>query len=135
MMTTTHEFEGSSGPWQRGKRCVHKIHGGSRSTDLICIRPGESCGGHRCALHRSSQPQKALPKWLSDEILQRLPPFPESSWQHICPQIPYVGPAHSHLSSLCPTTPSIRSAHTCCCRTRGLRANGALSEDRCGICC
>ena len=52
----------------------------------------------------------SLTKWLSDEILHRLPPFLESSWQHVDPQMPYVGPAHSHLSSPCPATLSFRSA-------------------------
>ena len=53
----------------------------------------------------------SLTKWLSDEILHRLPPFLESSRQHVDPQMPYVGPAHSHLSSPCPATLSFRNAN------------------------
>ena len=78
----------------------------------------------------------SLTKWLSDGIPQRLPPFLESSRQHFGPRMLYVGPAHSHLSSmstlLLPECQQLDlSGCDCCYRTNDLKAGGALGEDRC----
>ena len=79
-------------------------------------------------LNRSS-----LTKWLSDGVLQRLPPFLESLGQHFGPRILYVGPAHlSSTSTLLLTECQQLDPSGCCCRTNELKADGALGEDRYG---